>query len=102
MAISKTVNNGTTTVGFEYTADTQKVTDTLTDAAKYLYTHGVTAGIELEEEQTEDDLTNAQVGEICDFYVKKVLIDAAKTYNSTSAQDVARDTAEEEAENKYI
>lgn len=102
MAINKTVNGGNTTVTLSYTATTEKVDSTLTDAAKYLYDKTGGHGVELAEDETVDDLTTAEIGAIIDNYVKTIILNAAKVYNSQKAQETARATAETEATTKYI
>ena len=100
MAIEKTVEGADTTVTFSYTANTDRVIGTLTDAAHYLWDHGFGDHGTEEESIVFDDLTQGEMGSIVDTYVKKVLIDAAETYNSVEAQKVAREAADEE--DKYI
>lgn len=99
MAINTTSSNGNTTVTITYTALTQKVTDTLTDCAHYLWDHGFgDHGVGV----TFESLTNAQKLSLVDDYVKKVVVDSAKTYHSVSAQDTARSTAEVENSTRFI
>lgn len=102
MAISKSVNGSNTTVSFSYTAPTVKVEDTLRDAAKYLYDKTSGHGVMLDEGETIDNLTNAEVGAIVDHYVKTILRDAAATYHVLAAGVAARTAAEAENSTKYL
>lgn len=102
MALSKQVNGGNTTITWTQTATTQKITDILSDAAKYLYGVGLTAGVELAEGETVNDLTNAEIATIIDSYLVKVLRDAAKTYHINLSAETARLAAVVETETKYL
>lgn len=96
MAITKSVSNGNTTITLTYTALTGKIEATLTDAAHYLFDHGFGDHGTEETPRTFEDLTVAEIGAIVDAYVKKVIVDAAKTFSSNDAQNTARIAAEEQ------
>ncbi len=95
-------NNGTTTVTFEYEADTTKVQTTVGDAAHYLFDHGYGDHGTEESPIVWADLSNQDKLDIVDKHLVKVIKDAAKTYHIVSAGDTARDTAQEEIENIHM
>ena len=87
--------DGTSTLIFAYTVDTQRILDTAEDAARYLHASGYG-----DQEIAFDDLTAKQRLEILDKYVKQVLIDAARTYHVNAAVETARIAAL--ADDKYV
>ena len=93
-----TVDDGNTTVTFEYTAETAKIQSIVGDAAEYLFGKGYGDHGSEEEPVVFDDLTNQEKLDIVDEYVKKVVVDCANTFKSVKAQDEARTT---EAESEY-
>ena len=97
-----TVDNGTATYVLEGTNDKDKVLDTAEDAARYVYPFRY----QLYEEDGEtpilfDDLTLAQRKGIIAaefvYYMKQCAI----SYHANTATDAARETAIEEAADKY-
>lgn len=99
MSISQKVSGSNTTVTLSYTATTEKVVNTLTDAAKYLFNHGFTYGVVVDN---VDDLTNAQIGTIIDGQVKKILQQYAQAYNVETAEETAQTTVISESSTKYL
>lgn len=89
MAFSKIANASLATVSFTYGADLNKASDTLANAAYYLHEHGLSSISSL---ATVSDMTNAQIGGTCDFYIKRMLKDAAKTFHVTKLTDFSRAT----------
>ena len=103
MAGTFEVNGTDTTVSFVYTADTQKVLDTVTDAVAYLYP--AIFGEVLDGEGVLvpfDDLSNQQVLDVLDAWMKKTVLDLAKEHNRNAAIDAARIAANEDADDKYF
>lgn len=99
MAAEFIAQNGEVTVTFTYTAPTAKAKKAVGDAAAYLW----------KDETDEDgvvtnpfeDATNQEKIDVVDVYLKKVIMDAAKTYASKKAQDDARDQAVIDADTDY-
>ena len=103
MAGKFVVNGDQTTVTFTYTALTQKVLDTVNDAVGYLYP--AIFGEVLDGEGVLipfDELTNAQKLNVLDAWLLKGILDLAKEHNRNAAIDTARETANTEADTKYI
>ena len=106
MAISMQNNgNGTTTVSLSYTATTQRITDTLTDAAQYLYESGIyplnlTEGGAIKPEF--ETLTQGEIGQIIDYFVQKSLKDAARNQYLKEAVAAAKQIAQNETGMRYL
>ena len=98
MTASFIVNNGEVTVRFEYTAATDKVSDTVNASSEWLYNHGY----ELELETPFDELTNNQKLAILDAYILDTIRETAKAQRVAAAVDAARETAIEESGTVYI
>ena len=102
MAGSFIVLNGDVTVKFEYTSTQEKILTTITDAAHFLWVvgwgdHGT------EEVPIEfGNLTSQQKLDVVDAYIRKTILDMAKTYTSVFAQDEARILAEQESADHHI
>ena len=88
-----TTNNPNTTVAFSFTASTQKVLDTASDAAAYLASK---QGLDI------SGYTNQQKLNLIDSHIKQVLLDLAKTHHITNASETARTVAITETETKYL
>lgn len=99
MAINTTTQGGNTTVTITYTAANQRMSDTLVDAAHYLWDRGFG---DHGEGVTFDSLTNVQKLDLIDTYVKRVILDAAKAYHLVVGQDTARTTAQTDNQTRYI
>ena len=100
----KFVVNGTeTTVTFTYTALTTKVLATVNDDIAYLYPHIFGEVLDAEGVLIPfDALTNAQKLGVLDAWLLKGILDLAKEHNRNAAIDTARETANTEADEKYI
>lgn len=99
MSISQQTVGQNTTITLTYTAQTAKVSQTLSDAAKFLYSNGYEAGVSVSD---PDDLTNAQIGTIIDGYVKKNLINLAAEWHIRSSEETAKTTALSEIDSRYL
>ena len=84
-------------VTFTYQAPADRVQETITDAAHWLFDHGYG-----DPEVEFGGLTNNQKLAIVDQSVKDGIINYAKTYRANAAADTARQTALVEAETVYI
>lgn len=104
MAISKIDNgDGTTTVSFTYTANTQKVTDTLTDAAYFLFKqNSLPPGLFPEGKPDWASVTQSQRGLILDYFVRTRLLDLAKQLYIQAQVQTAKEQAENETGTRYI
>ena len=97
------IDDGTATYTLTGSATKQKVIDTAEDAARYVYPIRYQL-YEPGDEQVPilfDDLTIAQQKGIIAAEFVYVMRQYAKTYHATTATDIARETAIEEAEDKY-
>ena len=103
--------DGTITIKYEYTAEAQKVQDTIIDAAAYEYHSGdpripwveYPEGDVLEGERVAfDELSNQQKLNITYHRIKWLLLDEAKTAYITVAVEQERDESEDEADDRYI
>ena len=88
-----TVNGANTTITFEYTALTARISAIVNDCAEYLWWHGY--GDHGVNEFGRDskffaDLTNQQKLNLVDQHVRRVILDCANTNKSIKAQDAAR------------
>lgn len=100
MTAKFTVNGANTTITFEYTAVTAKVSAIVNDCAEYLWWHGYgdhgvdpVTGLDT---KFFKDLTNQQKLNLVDQHVRRVILDCANTNKSEKAQTAAR-LAEEAA-----
>lgn len=101
MAIDTSSSNGNITVTLTYTAAAQKVTDTLDNAAQYLFGRGFGDHGTEETPREYSDLSNSEKLDIIDEYVKKTIIDAARTHRVNSAVDAEREEAEAAAASEH-
>ena len=98
------VENGTATYTLEGSNDKDKVLDTATDAARYLYPIRWQLFEEVGGEQVPilfDDLTNPQKLAIIAKEFRYYMIECAETYNAISKTDAAREAAVAESVDKY-
>lgn len=95
MATTLTTSGNNTTVTIAFTAQTQRVIDTLTAAAQYWHK---LSGSEVDFTA----LTTAQKLAVVDAYILKVIQDAARTQHIIAAQEAAGITAAAEVPNKFI
>jgi len=103
MAGTFVVNGTDTTVTFAYTADTQKVSDTVNNAVAYLYPQIFGDVLDGNGDLIPfDQLTNQQKLNVLDDWLKKNVLDLAKEYNRKSAIRVAEVAAGLESETKYL
>ena len=103
MAGNFVVNGDQTTVSFTWTALTTKVLATVNDDIAYLYPH--IFGEVLDDEGVLipfEALTNQQKLGVLDAWLLKGILDIAKEHNRNAAIAAARDTANTEADTKYI
>ena len=103
MAGKFVVNGDQTTVSFTWTALTTKVLASVNDAVDYLYP--AIFGEVLDGEGVLipfDALSNQQKLDVLDAWLLKGIIDIAKEHNRNAAIDAARETANTEADTKYI
>ena len=101
------VNNGdgTITIKYEYTAETQKVQDTIVNAAAYEYLVGddrIPWIMDGDERVPYDQLSNQQKLDITFHRIKFLLLDEAKTGYINAAVESARETAESEADDIHL
>lgn len=86
-----TYANGTLTI--TYTGDPAKIARTLLLAAQHFYPHYPIYGAN-GDMIPFDSLTNAQRMSIIDAHLKRVILDAARTYNVNAAMEVAKTQAQ--------
>ena len=98
MAGTFETGGGNTTIVFKYINPTAKTVEILTEAAHYLWGHGY--GDHGTEEAPVEfaSLSNQEKLDIVDAHLRRVIMDAAKTYHANAAQDTARETALEYAD----
>lgn len=99
--IDVTINNGTTTVTLTYTAATQKVSDVLTDAAQKLHGEGFGPVSEGGERVAWDDLTNPERLALIDAFVKRSVVNYARTWHIKAGESAGLIAARIEAQDKY-
>ena len=95
--------DGTVTAAFTYTATTDKMTTTVGDAVHYLYPQ--TFGEVLNAEGVLipfDALTNQQILDVLDAWLRKNVVDLARQYERRSLLEVATAEANVAAADKYI
>ena len=102
MSLTTTVDGADTTVKFEYTAATTKVTNTLTDAANELFNRGQGDHGTEEAPIVWADLNNAQKAALLDDHIKQVMLDLAEAFHVNASKEAAQATAESELTTKYI
>jgi len=103
MAGKFVVNGDQTTVSFTWTALTTKVLATVNDAVGYLYPHIFGEVLDAEGVLIPfEALTNQQKLNVLDAWLLKGILDLAKEHNRNAAIDAARETANTEADTKYI
>ena len=103
MAGKFVVNGDQTTVTFTYTALTTKVLATVNDAVGYLYPAIFGEVLDGEGKPIPfAELTNQQKLNVLDAWLLKGILDLAKEHNRNAAIDAARETANTEADTKYI
>jgi len=85
-----TISGDQTTITFEYQADTAKIQEIVYNCAEYLFNHG--GGT---EEVTFEDLNNQEKLNLLDKHIKDVILNLANTHKSIKAQDLARETEEQ-------
>ena len=90
MAGTFQVSGDNVTVAFSYTAPIAQAQPAVFDCAHLLYRQ--VDGVSF------DDLTTQEKLDVVDKHVKQVILDAAKSYRSNTAQDLARATAAELSE----
>ena len=90
MTASFVVNGTSTTIKFEYTALTARVSETVTSAAHYLWNAGYGDHGTEETPILFESLTNLQKAAIVDAYVKRAILDAAKAYRADTVSEIAR------------
>ena len=81
-------------ITFEYQADTVKVQEIVYNCAEYLFNHGGDHGTE-EEPIVFEDLNNNQKLSLLDKHIRDVILNLANTHKSIKAQDLARETEEQ-------
>jgi len=90
MAGTYQVNGQNVTLKFEYTTTIAEALSIVGDCAEYLWDHGYG------DHGTDDapilfsDLTDQQKVNIVDRHIVRVVVDAANTFKSVKAQEVAR------------
>lgn len=96
--------DGTLTIGFAYTADSQKVQDLGVDAAHMVYnTHQELVPVDIDDNPLPfDSLTNQQQLNLLDWAVKMALLQLAKEFYIRQATDAANVQATSDAEARYI
>lgn len=87
------VSGSNTTVRFEYTATTVKISNILNAAAHYLFDNKFGTDINNPPPVPFASLTNQQKLNLLDDHLKRVIMDLAKSYNANNAADTARDAA---------
>jgi hypothetical protein len=98
MAGRFTTSAGQTTVDFIYVAVTAKVQNIVDAASHYLWNVGFGNQGTVDKPILFETLTNQQKLDIVDGYVRKIIMDAAKSYSINAAADSARTTASKDAE----
>ena len=96
-----TIDNGAATCTLTASGPTQKVLDIVEDAGRYVYPIRWQLTDAEGEPILYDALTLAQKKGIIAAEWVYTMKEQAKTYHATSATDTARETAIEEAEDKY-
>lgn len=101
MAGTFVVDGDRVTVTFEYEADLTKAQQVIVDGAHLLWDRGMGNHGDEETPIVFTDLNNQDKLDIVDTYVRRVILDLARTYSSEEAQAAAREQAEDDAEVEY-
>jgi len=95
MAAKFTVIDDEIKISFEYQADATKVQDIVGACAEYLFEHGYGDHGTEEEPIVFEDLNNNQKLSLLDKHIRDVILNLANTHKSLKAQDLARETEEQ-------
>ena len=83
-----------TKITFEWTALTEKIISIVGDCSEYLWNHGYGDKGTEEAPIVFDDLNNNQKLALVEAHLKDVMINAANTHKSITAQETAREAEE--------